>query len=63
MIKIAEFKKIVSFIREICGDDAYERYLLHWQKQHIGQENEPQTRAAFFKAELARKWNGVKRCC
>lgn len=56
-------KKIVAFVREISGDDTYERYLLHWQKHHAEQEGEPQTRAAFFKAEQERKWNGVKRCC
>lgn len=55
-------KKLIRFIREITGDDAYERYLEHWQNHHA-QEGEPQTRATFFKAEMERKWNGVKRCC
>lgn len=63
MKEIATLQKIVGFIREISGDDAYERYLAHWQKYHAEQESEPQTRAAFFKAEQERKWNGVKRCC
>lgn len=62
MNKMRALKKIIAFIREISGDDAYERYLRHWQKHHV-EEGEPQTRAAFFKAELERKWNGVKRCC
>lgn len=63
MSKFVSLKKIIGFVRELSGDDAYERYLLHWQKHHAEQEDEPQTREAFFKAELERKWNGVKRCC
>lgn len=63
MSKLPSLKKILEFVREISGDDAYERYLLHWQQHHTEQEGEPQTRAAFFKAEQNRKWNGVKRCC
>jgi uncharacterized short protein YbdD (DUF466 family) len=63
MTKLAGLKKIVRFVREISGDDAYERYLVHWQEHHARQGGEPQTRAAFFKAEQERKWNGVKRCC
>jgi uncharacterized short protein YbdD (DUF466 family) len=60
---MTEIKKIIRFIREISGDDAYERYLVHWQKYHAESEAKPQTRQAFFKAALERKWNGVKRCC
>lgn len=63
MNEIRTIKKIVRFIREISGDDAYERYLAHWHKHHAEQGGEPQTREAFFKAEQERKWNGVKRCC
>jgi uncharacterized short protein YbdD (DUF466 family) len=57
------FKKIVDFVRAVSGDDAYERYLVHWHKQHAREGEQPLNRAAFFKAEQARKWNGVKRCC
>lgn len=56
-------KKIIRFIRTISGDDAYERYLLHWQNHHAEDGGEPLSRANFFKAEQERKWNGVKRCC
>ena len=62
MSKLINLKKILLFIRELSGDDAYERYLTHWQKHHTD-EALPQTRAEFFKSELERKWNGVKRCC
>jgi uncharacterized short protein YbdD (DUF466 family) len=63
MLKRFNLKKLLGFIREISGDDAYERYLVHWQTHHAEQEVKPQTREEFFKAELERKWNGVKRCC
>jgi uncharacterized short protein YbdD (DUF466 family) len=49
-------------LRCLFGEDAYERYLSHWREHHRD-EGEPLTRAAFFKAELARKWNGTRRCC
>jgi uncharacterized short protein YbdD (DUF466 family) len=60
MPKLTEF---IRFIRQLSGDDAYERYLSHWQTHHATEGGQPQTRAEFFKAELERKWNGVKRCC
>jgi uncharacterized short protein YbdD (DUF466 family) len=63
MPKVTALKKILRFIRQISGDDAYECYLIHWHKHHAEQGGEPQSRAAFFKAELERKWHGVKRCC
>jgi uncharacterized short protein YbdD (DUF466 family) len=60
---MTSLKKVICFVREISGDDVYERYLIHWQQHHAQQGGEPQTRQEFFKAELERKWNGVKRCC
>jgi uncharacterized short protein YbdD (DUF466 family) len=59
----AALKKIIGFIRQLTGDDAYERYLKHWQAHHAQPGILPQTREAFAKAECERKWNGVKRCC
>lgn len=48
-------------IRRLSGDDAYERYLRHHTLAHPG---EPVLdRAAFFRQEQERKWNGVRRCC
>jgi uncharacterized short protein YbdD (DUF466 family) len=49
-------------LRTVTGDDAYERYLAHWRTQHAG-EGSPLDRKAFFRSELERKWNGIKRCC
>jgi uncharacterized short protein YbdD (DUF466 family) len=48
-------------LRELSGDDAYERYLAHRRTQHAAEA--PLTRAEYFRAEQQRKWSGVKRCC
>lgn len=49
-------------LRHATGDDAYERYLAHWQACHAG-EGQPLSRKDFFRAEQDRKWNGIRRCC
>lgn len=49
-------------LRHATGDDAYERYLAHWRTCHAG-EGQPMSRRDFFKAEQARKWEGIRRCC
>ncbi len=55
--------KLWSGLRQVSGDDAYERYLAHWQERHAHEDRQPLDRKRFFKAEQARKWNGVRRCC
>lgn len=50
-------------LRTLTGDDAYERYLEHWRETHAGASAAPLTRAAFFREEQRRKWDGVRRCC
>jgi uncharacterized short protein YbdD (DUF466 family) len=50
-------------LRELSGDDAYERYVAHWESQHAAAPGVPLDRAEFFKQEQRRKWEGVKRCC
>ena len=50
-------------LREVSGDDAYERYLAHLRACPARQNHAPLTRAAFFAAEQRRKWDGVRRCC
>jgi uncharacterized short protein YbdD (DUF466 family) len=47
-------------LRQLTGDDAYDRYLQHHYRHHQG---EPLGRAEFFKLEQRRKWDGVRRCC
>jgi uncharacterized short protein YbdD (DUF466 family) len=50
-----------SVVRELTGDDAYERYLAHHVAKHP--EQAPLSRSVFFKTEQRRKWEGVRRCC
>lgn len=52
-----------SCLRRASGDDAYERYLVHWHAHHAQQGGAPMDRKTFFKAEQRRKWEGVRRCC
>ena len=56
-------KKCWLGLREITGDDAYERYLVHWCEHHAAEGGEPMDRETFFKQDVERKWSGVKRCC
>lgn len=50
-----------KIIRQLSGDDAYERYLRHHAEHH---PHETALRSKeFFKREQERKWNGVRRCC
>ncbi len=54
-------KKCWALLRQLSGDDAYERYLRHHAVAHS--EEIPLDRKIFFQREQERKWNGVKRCC
>jgi uncharacterized short protein YbdD (DUF466 family) len=62
-------RRFWATVREITGDDAYERYLAHWREHHAGEvaplarEDAPLDRAAFCRDEQRRKWDGVRRCC
>jgi uncharacterized short protein YbdD (DUF466 family) len=50
-------------IRQLSGDDAYERYLRHHASQHAGSGHPPLTKAEFFKRWQDGKWQGINRCC
>ncbi|WP_372716469.1 YbdD/YjiX family protein [Immundisolibacter sp.] len=50
-----------AWLREVSGDDAYERYLAHQASAHPGQT--PLDRRAFFRRFQADAWTGVRRCC
>jgi uncharacterized short protein YbdD (DUF466 family) len=56
-------RRLWSLLRELTGDDAYERYLAHWRAQHAAGRDAPLDRAAFCREEQRRKWEGVRRCC
>jgi uncharacterized short protein YbdD (DUF466 family) len=52
-------------IRQLSGDDAYERYLKHYAEHQAVQENlePPLSREAYFKQWQDSKWKGMRRCC
>jgi len=52
-------------IRQLSGDDAYERYLKHYVEHCAAQENlePPLSREAYFKQWQDNKWKGTRRCC
>ena len=54
-------RKFWGLVRELSGDDAYERYLQHHAEMHP--DTPPLDRRTFFTHEQERKWNGLKRCC
>jgi uncharacterized short protein YbdD (DUF466 family) len=50
-----------AFLREVSGDDAYERYLAHHARAHPGET--PLSRKELYRREQDRKWSGPRRCC
>jgi uncharacterized short protein YbdD (DUF466 family) len=48
-------------IRQLSGDDAYERYLAHHTACHA--ETAPLSRKEYFQRQQQQKWSGIKRCC
>ncbi len=54
-------RRLWQMIRELSGDDAYERYLTHLSICHA--DAEPLSRKEFFQREQHQKWNGIRRCC
>jgi uncharacterized short protein YbdD (DUF466 family) len=49
------------FVRQLSGDDAYERYLTHHAACHAG--SAPLSRKEYFQRQQQQKWSGIKRCC
>lgn len=58
-------KTLWQNIRQLSGDDAYERYLAHYAQFHTDKNDTepPLNREAFFKEWQTSKWKGIKRCC
>jgi uncharacterized short protein YbdD (DUF466 family) len=54
-------KNLWYYLRQVTGDDAYERYVAHQQAAHPGEA--PLTRRQFFKKRQEEKWSKVTRCC
>jgi uncharacterized short protein YbdD (DUF466 family) len=55
------FHSAWQLLRELSGDDAYERYLAHHAAYHA--DAPPLTRKEYFCRSEAGKWEGVRRCC
>jgi len=52
------------WLEHLNGDAAYREYCRHWRAHHADERHaSPPTRAEFFREELQRRWNGVRRCC
>lgn len=58
-----QLKSVWKNIRQLSGDDAYERYLAHYVEFHKENTEPPLSREAFFKEWQTNKWKGIKRCC
>ena len=50
-----------QLIRELSGDDAYERYLAHHATCHA--DRAPLSPKEYFRRQQQQKWNGIRRCC
>ncbi len=50
-----------QLVRQLSGDDAYERYLAHHAACHANAA--PLSREEFFQRNQQQKWSGIKRCC
>lgn len=48
-------------LRELSGDNAYERYLMHHATYHAAAP--ALSRKDFFVLRQQQKWNSIKRCC
>jgi uncharacterized short protein YbdD (DUF466 family) len=64
-LKQFKFKHLWHLIRQLSGDDAYERYLKHHAAFHatVIDAPPPLSRKAFGKLWQDKKWAGVNRCC
>ena len=72
-------KRCWGVVRRLSGDDAYERYLESFYREHPGMHTEdhrhdcqhhalqentlPLTKQEYFKQWQETKWTGIKRCC
>ena len=59
----SSLRRIWSLLREVTGDDAYERYVAHWRASHSTDATGPLDRSSFYREEQRRKWEGIRRCC
>jgi len=60
---LTKLKILWRGLRQLSGDDAYERYLRHYDAHHREEGKEPLTKAEFFKQWQDGLWQGIRRCC
>lgn len=58
-----QLKRFWQGIRQLSGDDAYERYLQHYAEHHQQDGSPPLSKSAFFKQWQDGLWQGIRRCC
>lgn len=49
------------FVRQVSGDDAYERYLEHMLREHPDQP--AMRRNEYYRLRTEEKWKRITRCC
>lgn len=52
-------RRIWRFVRQLSGDDAYERYV----HTHHCPHHTPLSRREFYLRRQQEKWSGIQRCC
>ena len=55
------FNDICYFIKELAGENQYERYLKDAQIKKISQKL--MTQKEFYLHQTEKKWNRINRCC
>jgi uncharacterized short protein YbdD (DUF466 family) len=50
-----------TLLRQVSGDDAYERYREHMLQAHPG--SAVMSRSAYYRFRMEQKWNRLTRCC
>ena len=56
-----QLKSFWHFLRQVSGDDAYERYIAHHRQAHAGET--ALTRQQLYQRRQEEKWSKVSRCC
>ena len=54
-------RQVWGYLRQVTGDDAYERYVAHSRVAHPGEI--PLTRQQYYRRRQEEKWSKVSRCC
>jgi len=54
-------RRVWRYLREVTGDDAYERYLAHHRREHPGEV--AMSQKEYFRFRQQAKWSKVSRCC